>query len=189
MSDAPKAPLTTTTSIWPAAAVLITAVAMLAVFLLINVVTDGPTTTTTQTPIVVGTLGIQTGVNAGDILLQGCEQGGEPPLNISDAFLLPVGTRAAGDVQLPSQGAGEFDCFRSFTTPVPASKLLGFYASELEARGWNLFSRGATNGDPQTLFQKAGSDTFYWVAGITVTKQIAGTSYWTLLVYQNSNGI
>ena len=57
MSDEPRAPLTTTTSIWPAAGVLIFAVVVLLVFMLINLISDqGVTTTPTTLPVVVGGL-------------------------------------------------------------------------------------------------------------------------------------
>ena len=61
-----------------------------------------------------------------------------------------------------------------------------FFDAQLEARGWSLFSKGASNGEPQSLFQKAGSDGFYWEVGVTVTKTSASTVYWTFRIYQNS---
>jgi len=74
MSDRPKPPLTTTTSIWPAAAVLILGVVMLAVFLLINAVSDQGVATPTTIPVVVG------GLSTKNIsLLTGCVQPGNPP--------------------------------------------------------------------------------------------------------------
>jgi len=51
VSDEPRAPLTTTTSIWPAAGVLMFAVVVLAVFMVINLISDqGVTTTPTTLP-------------------------------------------------------------------------------------------------------------------------------------------
>jgi hypothetical protein len=67
--------------------------------------------------------------------------------------------------------------------------LLGYYSAQLKARGWNLFSQGASNGSPQDLFQKAGSDTFYWVIGVTVTSSSATSTHWTYQIYQNSETI
>ncbi len=65
MSDEPKPPLTTTTSIWPAAGVLLLAVAMLFVFILINFASDqGVTKVKTTIPLVVGGLNIATSSSA-----------------------------------------------------------------------------------------------------------------------------
>ncbi len=184
MSDRPKPPLTTTTSIWPAAAVLGVAVLMLLIFIGINAVTDQSVTTTTTIPVIVGGLATES-----TQLLQGCQQPGTPPSNISSGLILPASTRANGAFDLPNSGAGDFDCYRSFITNVSPGALLGYYASELGARGWNLFSKGATNGSPQDLFQKAGSDTFYWVIGITVNTSTASQTDWTFRIYQNSESI
>lgn len=185
MSDRPKAPLTTTTSIWPAAAVLGIAVVMLVVFMLINLVSDQSVTTTTTLPVVVGGLQSQpTGA-----LLANCRQPGTPPSNIVSAFVVPANTRANGAFHLPNDGAGDFDCYRSFITKATPGQLLGYYASQLGARGWNLFSQGSSTGSPQDLFQKAGSDTFYWILGVTVNSTKDGETNWTFRIYQNSETI
>ena len=186
MSDQPKAPLTTTTSIWPAAAVLGIAVAMLAIFMVINLVSDQSVTTTSTTlPIVVGGLSSE----PASVLLAGCMQPGNPPHNITDAFILPARTRANGAFSLPNDGAGDFDCLRPFITNASSSQLLDYFSTQLEARGWSLFSTGSSNGSPQDLFQKAGSDTFYWDVGITVNSSKSGSTRWTYRIFQVSETI
>jgi hypothetical protein len=75
------------------------------------------------------------------------------------------------------------------TTGASSGSIIKFFDSELEARGWSLFSKGASNGDPQSLFQKAGDDGFYWEAGITVTKSTASRIDWTFKIYQNSDTV
>ena len=47
----------------------------------------------------------------------------------------------------------------------------------------------ASNGDPQSLFQKAGSDGFYWEVGVTVTKSTSTRANWTFEIYQNSDTV
>jgi hypothetical protein len=90
----------------------------------------------------------------------------------------------------PNLGAGDFDCVLPLTTThASASSLISFFNAQLEARGWNLFSKGASNGDPQSLFQKAGSDGFYWEVGVTVTKSSASSVQWTFQIYQNSETV
>ncbi len=186
MSNEPKAPLTTTTSIWPAAAVLLLAVAMLLVFMLINLASNQTVTKTKVTiPVVVGGLNIATSSSA----LSYCEGQSEIPNNIKDAFIVPVGTTSLSGGNTPNAGAGDFDCVQPLSSPTTSGSLLAFYSSQLAARGWNVFSHGASNGAPQTLFQKAGSDGFYWVVGVTVTKSAHDLVDWTFRIYQNSETI
>jgi hypothetical protein len=186
MSDQPKAPLTTTTSIWPAAAILITGAVMLVVFMVINLVADqGVSPTTTTVPVVVGGLNIA----ASNQALQFCTHTNNIPSNVSDAFLVPAKTAVAGVGRIPNAGAGDFDCYQPLTTPASSADLLAFYSAQLESRGWNLFSKGSSSGTPQSLFQKAGNDGFYWVVGITVTSSTSTNSAWTFRIYQNSQTI
>jgi hypothetical protein len=186
MSDEPKAPLTTTTSIWPAAGILLLAVAMLLVFMVINLASDqGVTKTKTTIPLVVGGLNIAKGSDALDY----CKNQSEIPSNISDALIVPVGTVSTSGGNIPNAGAGDFDCYQPLTSTTNSGSLLGFYSSELQARGWNVFSHGASNGSPQTLFQKAGDDGFYWVVGVTVNKSAHDLVDWTFRIYQNSETI
>ena len=185
MSDE-RPPLTTTTSLLPAAIVLGIAVVTLVAFLALNFIAS-PSVKTPKTtiPIVIGTLGTEDH----STLLAGCRQPDNPPANVTDALLVPATTTATGPVRLPDQGAGDFDCMRALKTQASSRRLLGYYSAQLEARGWALFSKGASNGSPQLLFQKAGTDGFYWVVGITVNDQAASSSDWTYTIYQNSETI
>jgi hypothetical protein len=186
LSDQPKAPLTTTTSIWPAAAVLITAILMLGMFMVINLIANqGVASTTTTTPVVVGAQKAAPISSA----LEFCTHNSVIPSNISSVFLVPNGTTTQSGANIPNVGAGAFDCYQPLVTPTNSSSLLDFYAAQLGARGWNLFSKGASSGAPQSLFQKAGADGFYWVAGITVNSSSDGAVHWTFRIYQNSQTI
>jgi hypothetical protein len=157
---------------------------MLVVFITINAVSDQGVTTPTTLPVVVGGLGTESAQ-----LLRGCEQPGTPPSNIATALIVPTTTTASGPATLPNAGAGDFDCLRSFATAVKPSALLGYYSAQLKARGWSLFSSGASNGAPQELFQKSGSDTFYWEIGVTVNSSTSSSSRWTFRIFQNSETI
>lgn len=185
MNDEVRPPLTTTTSILPAAAVLVVAVVTLAIFLLINFVASPHVKgTSTTLPVFVGGLAARSGH-----ALAGCQQPDNPPGNIATALIVPVRTVATGPAHLPTAGAGDFDCVQGFTTTASSAQVLGFYDAQLVARGWALFSRGSNSGQPQLLFQKAGSDTFYWVVGITVTNDSGHRADWTYQIYQNTSGI
>jgi hypothetical protein len=188
-SPEPKPPVTTTTSIWPAAAILGLAVLMLGVFLLVNFVTSkGVVPPPTTIPVVVG--GLTRDTDPGPAL-QYCLQNEEVPSNIDSAFIVPVHTVPRSGANTPDQGAGEYDCFEPMATAnASAGAVLNFFDVQLEARGWSLFSRGAgSNGDPESLFQKAGNDGFYWEIGVTVNKTTATRVDWTFDIYQNSGSI
>lgn len=186
VNDSAKPPLTTTTSILPATLVLAVAVVTLLVFLALNFIANPHVVShVNTTPIVVGSLATE----AGHGVLGGCQQAGNPPLDIGTAFLVPVSTRATGPATHPNGGAGDYDCLRALVTPASPAQLLGYYSAQLAARGWHLFSRGSSSGGAQLLFQKAGSDTFYWIVGITVGRQAGPETYWTYRIYQNSSAI
>lgn len=192
MSDAsgpPKPPLTTTTSIWPAAAVLGLAVVMLIVFMVINLATSQGVTKETTTTIAVVVGGLHRDLSPGPAL-QYCRQGEEVPSNIDDAFIVPVNTTPRPGANTPNLGAGDFDCVQPMATgKTNATSLIDFFNAQLGARGWSLFSKGASNGDAQSLYQKAGNDGFYWEVGVTVTKSDAGGVDWTFQIYQNSETV
>lgn len=186
MSDQPKAPLTTTTSIWPAAAVMIAGAVMLIVFMIINLVADqGVRSPTTTVPVVVG--GLETAPSNAPLAL--CLDRSIVPQNVRNAFLVPVATTTAGPGRVPNSGAGDYDCYQPLATAAAPGDLLGFYAAHLEAQGWNLFSKGSSSGQPQSLFQKAGGDGFYWVVGVTISASSTHHSDWTFRIYQNSQTI
>lgn len=185
MNDEVRPPLTTTTSIIPAAIVLGVAVVTLIVFLAINfIVNPRVKTTMTTSPVIVGGLATETGH-----LLAACQQAGSPPSNISTALVVPVTTAAVAAATHPNGGAGDYDCVQKFKTSASSAQVLGYYGAQLPARGWDLFSRGSGSGQPQLLFQKAGSDTFYWVVGVTVERVAGAVTYWDYRIYQNSSAI
>jgi hypothetical protein len=177
---ASRPPLTTTTSIKPAATVLAAGVAMLLIFVLINGVFDQGTTTTT-TVFVAGGLAI----DRANPLLRECALPGIPPPDIANGLIVPVDTIAAGPVTHRSTSDGSFDCSRDLAGPHRGSQVLGFYLNQLQALGWHAFSKGAAvGGGQQYLFQKAGSDTFEWIEGVTVTSSGGDGSAWTVRMYQ-----
>jgi hypothetical protein len=184
----PRPPLTTTTSIWPAATVLIVAVATLTIFLLLNLLTSQRTVTSGNPAVVVGSLQADR-ANHG---FGGCLNSATTPSNIASTVVLPATTSA---VQLPlivNQGAGDYDCLATFTTAARQSDVLGFYEAQLEARGWHLYSSsnavGGTHG-AQLLFQQNGADTFLWIFGLTVQRHTVTTTTYQLRLYQGNNGV
>jgi len=175
-------PVTTTTSIKPAATVLGIAVATLLLFTSVNLIANPRVATTTTIPVVVGALPIDTKSDA----LRGCELPGNPPSDISNSLVVPQLTTTVGGPKWKGKGAGGFDCSQALHTASAMGDVLAFYKAHLVARGWKLFSEGPAtkSGAQQLLFQRAGSDTFYWIAGFTVTATTDGTVTYTLRLYQ-----
>ncbi|MFY9783314.1 MAG: hypothetical protein WAK12_07250 [Acidimicrobiales bacterium] len=191
MSDPnpPKPPVTTTTSLWPAGIILGLAVVMLGTFMIIDFITNQGVVSkaTTTIPVIVGGLQRDPSPSA---KLQYCLQTEEVPSNIADAFVVPVNTEPRSGESTPDLGAGEFSCQQPMaTSDTSSSAIITFFNAQLQARGWSLFSRSASNGDPQSLFQKAGDDGFYWEVGVTVTKSSATSVDWTFQIYQNSETV
>jgi hypothetical protein len=185
MNETPQPPLTTTTSIKPAAVVLGIAAFVLVFFTSINIVANPSVLTTTTIPIVVGALPIDTT----STLLVECQLPENPPTDISASLLIPTQSSAESAIRWRGKGPGGYDCARDISTVAPTSELLGFYKSQMEARGWKLFSRGDGfhSKKPQMLFQKAGSDTFYWILGVSVIRDSPTTTDYTFRVYQGAS--
>jgi hypothetical protein len=165
------------------------AVVMLIVFMVINLATSQGVTKETTTTIAVVVGGLHRDLSPGPAL-QYCRQGEEVPSNIDDAFIVPLNTTPRPGANTPNLGAGDFDCVQPMATgKTNATSLIDFFNAQLGARGWSLFSKGASNGDAQSLYQKAGNDGFYWEVGVTVTKSDAGGVDWTFQIYQNSETV
>lgn len=176
-------PLSTTTSIKPAAIVLAIATTTLVLFTGVGLITNPRVATTTTAPIyVVGALD----ADATSPALSACELPGNPPADVVASLSLPVDTTARGAALWKGKGAGGFDCTQRVRTMHSESEVLAFYKAHFVARGWKLFSEGPAykTGAQQLLFQKAGSDTFYWIAGMTVTASTTESTTYTFRLYQ-----
>lgn len=187
MSEDLRPPLTTTTSLWPAAVVLGLAVSVIVGFMLVNVVASPHVRVPRSTvPTVVGGLAPAHSAPARVV----CDASHEIPGNVVSSLLNPRQSTVTRGGQIINQGAGDFDCVEYFRTAAASpGDVLAFYASQLGARGWSLFSRGTGQATPQSLFQKAGSDGFYWILGVTILGHSHHDTTWKLQLYQNSETI
>jgi hypothetical protein len=165
-------------SILPAAAVLGVAVATLVLFTALNFIASPRTATTTQ-PDVVGSLPIGTTHAFAPWLAYDIV-----PANVASALIVPRGTRYLSAVDVG--GAQEdFDSEARFVVHAPRARLLGFYRSHYVGLGWSVISASpAAGGADQLLFQRGGSDGFYWEAGVTATAPSATTTPFTLRLFQ-----
>jgi hypothetical protein len=175
----PTPPPARTVSIVPAAAVLGLAVLMLVVFGVMNMIASSSTTPTTG-PTILG--GLPAGRTAAFVAW---ERSGDLPPNIASALLVPATTRVLGAVTTGGGGPGQFDREDRFVVVAPRSRVLGFYRTNLTARGWSVISTsGTTGGSAQVLFQKAGSDGVYWESGVTATASSAASTAFTFRLFQ-----
>jgi len=155
------------------------------VFMVINLISDqGVTKTPATVPVVVGGLAKAPST----AVLNDCKSSSEVPSNINDVFIVPVGTTSSSAAafqrrrrRLRLLPAAHHDHQRRVTTQV----------LQIPTRGPRLESvlTGSSSGKPQSLFQKAGNDGFYWVAGISVTKSSSKLVHWTFRIFQNSETV
>jgi hypothetical protein len=155
---------------------------MLGVFGFINLL-DSPTTTPTTVPVIIGGLPCCT-----TKIFVSFNLGGEPPSDIASGLIAPVDTSILGQVVTGGGGAGNYDQAIRLGVTASRANLLAFYRSHLVALGWNLFSTtGAPQGSAQLLFQKAGSDGWYWEAGVTARATGPGTTSYVYRLFQASD--
>ena len=176
-------PLSTTTSIKPAAIVLAIATATLVLFTGVGLITNPRVATTTTAPVyVIGTLERDRNATA----LSACELPGNPPTDVVASLSIPIDSTARGAALWKGKGAGGFDCTQRVETRHAETEVLAFYKAHFVAQGWKLFSEGPAykSGAQQLLFQKAGSDTFYWIAGITVAASTTQSTTYAFRLYQ-----
>ena len=187
MTPDDRPPLTTTTSLWPAGVVLGLAVVVLAGFMLVNVIAS-PRVQLTPTTIAVVVGGLDVAPASPARVL--CNATGSIPSNVLSGIVAPTNSSVRPGGLILNQGAGDFDCVEPFVTAkANPAQLLSFFRGQLTTRGWSLFSRGTSSGAPQSLFQKSGSDGFYWIIGVTITNHVAGSTFWKFRLYQNSEAI
>ena len=90
---------------------------------------------------------------------------------------------------MPNAGAGDFDCYQPLRHDRDA-RPRSLWLLRRAAGGARLersSRRARATAQPQSLFQKAGTDTFYWVVGVTVDAVAAPRhAHWTYQIYQNS---
>ena len=103
-------------------------------------------------------------------LLAPIVRAGEPPANVVDAVVVPRGaTRVAHSDT--NAGAGQYDAQVTVRSGADQAELIDFFASAMKLEGWQVFSRGPADHDPNTveiLGKLAGTDGYYWEMGALV---------------------
>jgi hypothetical protein len=174
----PTPPPVRRVSILPAAAVLGVAVLTLLVFGFLNLVASPRTTTTTQ-PVVLGAL-----PKGRTTMFRSWTSGGVVPADVASALIVPRGARLLSTVGVGG-GQDAFDHEVRLLVAAPRARLLGFYRSHFVALGWSVISTsGTAGGGAQLLFQKGGTDGFYWEAGVTASAPTAASTPYTLRLFQ-----
>ncbi len=180
------------TSIKWAMIVPLSALAVLATFIIINSLdSTGPSTTTTTIPALKKVSGL---VPQATSPFDPYVENGEPPPDILSAVVIPTGTSTPALIK--NQGeATSYDRTLSFSSPASAAALYSFFHKEMEGHGWKVFSTGAPvhKRGVEVLSQKAGSDSWYWEQGVVISPTTfsssgAQSTTVTLRLYQASDG-
>ena len=101
---------------------------------------------------------------------------GEPPSNIVNAVLVPVGSVRVSHVN-NAAGAGQFDAQVTLRSTDSQGALLGFFAATMHQEGWQVFDKGPAANDPgalEVLGKLAGTDGYYWEMGATIAPTTFG---------------
>jgi hypothetical protein len=163
-------------SILPAAAVLVLAVLTLVSFAVVDLWVSPTTTPTTLPSIVVGT---HLKVDQSTQVFGGWRVDGLPPTNIASVLIAPDDTNYVRAV--PTGGAGvDYDMAVDLSVAAPRAELLGFYRSNLELIGWQLFSTGPApgGGGDELIFEKGGDNGDDWDCGVIARATTSGrTTY------------
>lgn len=107
---------------------------------------------------------------AGKPLMARVIAGGEPPLNIVDAIVVPRGALVTGSVDNGS-GVGLYDRSLDLEVAATEAQVIAFYRAELPAEGWRVEDHGPAPRSPgayEMLATKAGADGYYWDLAVTV---------------------
>ena len=109
-------------------------------------------------------------------VLSPIEQPGVPPANILDSLWVPQGAR---DVSNSGHGPSTnlYDEHMTFQVSGTEGAVYTFYRTELARDGWKLAAAGTGQGAPGTLevlAQKAGTDGWFWEAGVVIAPTTFG---------------
>ena len=98
---------------------------------------------------------------------------GEPPSDILASVVLPSGISAPKALHDSGQPTS-FDRSLRFSSNASQAQLYTFFRKQLIGRGWKIFSTGAPVGSPgvQMLGQKGGSDSWFWIQGVTISPPV-----------------
>jgi len=157
-------------SMRPAMLVLGLGVLILAVFVTVGIVTSqspAPVRTSAAPSAIPGTS--LRAVPAADAL-SSIESDGQPPTNIVNAVVVPVGSVPVSN-QNNSGGSGQYDSQVTLRSDDSQGALLAFFAAAMKAQGWQVFDEGPAAHDPgavEVLGKLAGTDGYYWEMGATV---------------------
>jgi len=155
------------TSLRLAAIVPLSAVIMLVIVILINILTaDGPPTAKVS-PKLQSVSGLSPSPRSPFAALVFA---GEPPDDILNSVVSPLG---ALEVGTPHTGGSATSYDRSivFSSPASSQALYTFFFEQMKGRGWKIFSTGAPvrQKGVEILAQRGGTDGWYWEQGVVIS--------------------
>jgi hypothetical protein len=165
-------------SMRPAMFVLALAVLILAVFIGVGFITNGPPATTDTSKALTSVAGTSVRAERAESALSVITQSGEPPSNIINSVSLPAGARRVSH-QDNSAAADQYDEQIGLVSDDSQGALRTFYERDMKAQGWQIFEIGPADHDPgalEVLGKKAGSDGFYWEMGAVISATSFGAN-------------
>jgi len=104
-------------------------------------------------------------------MLKPIEHPGTPPSNILDALMLPAGSVSHGYTD-NSGDFTQYDEQMRFSLDTSEGAIVTFFHAVLRDEGWGIADVGPAHGvagGVEILGQKAGTDGWYWEAGVVVS--------------------
>jgi hypothetical protein len=101
---------------------------------------------------------------------------GEPPSNIVNAVVVPIGSVRISHGNNAS-GAGQYDAQVTLRSTDSQGALLTFFAAAMHQAGWQVFDRGPAANNPgalEVLGKLAGTDGYFWELGATIAPTTFG---------------
>ncbi len=175
-STRPAPPLSSRTSLKPAFVVLGLAVALVLAFGIGSAVTTGPSgrrpAPVTATPRAEGTGPTVAGTGLVSVpaagVLDPILAPGTPPQNVLGSLRMPRGARRLS-FDTNASSTSQYDRTVDLEAQASQGALLAFFREQLPAKGWQLLSTSPTaSHGVELLFQRAGSDGWYWEAALKV---------------------
>ena len=153
-------------SVKPALAVVGIAAFLLLAFGIGSIMTSTPRGTARPGAVRSGGLSAARGA----VALRPIERPGTPPADVLGSLVVP---RSSQQVSAkPWDGATQYSASMRFELAASQGAVVGFFHSELRARGWSIVSVGAAHGQAdatEVLAQRPSSDGWYWEIGAVVS--------------------
>ena len=146
-----------------------------------------PMSVRTPALIVLGTVAVSPATER----MRAIEANGEPPADILGNLGVLTGSTVTGVVN-SDQDAAQFDRTVDLTSTLAQDQVAEAYRRLLTASNWNVIFQGpapqGVSGTTEVLAKKGSGDGFYWETGVVVSPTPAGSTPYTIEVFETPDG-